>query len=51
MNNREYKKFGKLLKSIKKKDKKAFEKDLDYHVLLANYYVNISKIKECKRGV
>ncbi len=48
MDNREYKKFGKILKSIKKKDKKVFEKDLNYHILLANYYVNISKIKEAK---
>ncbi len=48
MENRKYKKFGKLLKSIKRKDKKVFEKDINYHILLANYYVNISKIKKAK---
>ncbi len=48
MDNREYKKFGKLLKSIKRVDKRNFEKDINYHILLANYYINISKIKKAQ---
>ncbi|NOZ91227.1 MAG: tetratricopeptide repeat protein [Epsilonproteobacteria bacterium] len=44
-NKKDYKSFKKAIESLTPKEKKILQKDINYHILLANYYIYTQKTK------
>jgi hypothetical protein len=50
MDKKDYKKFKLTRSQLSLKNKKILEKDINYHILLANYYAQTSKIKKASNS-
>jgi len=46
---KEYDKFENILNKITKKEKEILNRDINYHILLANYYIYKKNLKEAKK--
>jgi hypothetical protein len=50
MERKEFDKFRLTIDSLNSRDKKSLEKDINYNILLANYYIEIGNLKKAKKS-